>query len=52
MTNTYAEERRSSVGVSVIRVQTFEGLHRTARKAMGIRWVTMLPIEPYLIDHL
>ena len=52
MTNTYTEERRTAVGVLMIRVQTFESLHRTAKKAIGIRWVTLLPVGPYLIDHL
>jgi hypothetical protein len=52
MASTYAEERRTAVGVLVIRVQALYGLHRATRKAIGIRWVTVLPVGPYLIDHL
>ena len=52
MASTYAEERRTTVGVLVVRIQAFEGFRRAAEEAIDIRRVTMLPVEPYLINHL
>jgi hypothetical protein len=52
MAGTYVEERRGTVGVLLVCFHTPDGLHSTAEKAICIRWVTMLPVVPYLIKHL
>ena len=50
--STYAKVRRCAVGVSFERIQAFEGYHRTAEKAIAVQGVMMLPVVPYLINHL
>jgi hypothetical protein len=52
MKSTDAEERRTSVGVLVVRVYALEGLDRATKEAVGILWVAMLPVVPYFINHL
>jgi hypothetical protein len=50
--STHAKERRCTVRVSFERIQAFEGYRRTAEKAVAIQGVVMLPVVPYLINHL
>ena len=49
---THAKVRGCAVRVSFERIQAFEGYHRTAEKAVAIQGVVMLPVVPYLINHL
>lgn len=50
--STYAEERRSTVGVFVVRGQVLKRLHRATENAIGIRRIATLPVEPEVINHL
>jgi len=52
MASTYAEVRRTTVGVSLPGIHAFEDLYGATEKAMGIHGITMLPVGPYFINHL
>jgi hypothetical protein len=52
LASTYAQERRATVRVLVVRIQAFEVFYRATEEALGIYWVATLPVIPYLINHL
>ena len=50
--STYAQVRRTAAGVSSVRIQAFDVLHRAAKETTSICRVATLPVVPYLINHL
>jgi len=46
-----AEVRGTTGGVLVVSIQTLKCLHRATKEAIGILRITMLPVEPYFINH-
>lgn len=52
LASTYAEVRRTAVGVLLVLCLGIEVFHRATKEARGTSWVATLPLVPYLINHL